>query len=152
MKKEKLHVARQKMAQKLNKKNLPQRPSHGWIRAIREALGMTTYQLADRLGISQSSAVGLEKREKQKTITLRSLETAARALNCRVDYILIPNEPFSITIRNRARLIARKRLLETAHSMELEDQSVSKADMKVHFDDLVQKLIKEGGSELWEDI
>jgi DNA-binding XRE family transcriptional regulator len=37
------------------------RPPRGWVKAIREALGMTTAQLAHRLGIAQPSVVGLEK-------------------------------------------------------------------------------------------
>ncbi len=151
MKAERLYVARQKVTEKLNNVRTPQRPAQGWLRTIRELLGMTTYQFAKRLGIAQSSAVGLEKREKQKAITLRSLEEAARALNCRLEYILIPNEPFKDTLRKRATKLAQKRLLETSKSMELEDQSVSESDMKRHLDILIEQILNEGRSEIWEE-
>ena len=39
------------------------RPSRGWIRAIREALGMTTGQLAKRLGVQQPRVIVLERCE-----------------------------------------------------------------------------------------
>ena len=38
-------------------------PVRGWIKAIREALGMSTAQLAKRLGVKQPSVVALERSE-----------------------------------------------------------------------------------------
>ena len=38
-------------------------PVHGWVKAIRQALGMTTAQLAQRMGIRQPSVVALEQSE-----------------------------------------------------------------------------------------
>ena len=64
------------------------RPEKGWIKAVREALGMTTAQLGKRLGVSQQRAAMLEKAEADCSITLRSLENAAHTLGCRVVYIL----------------------------------------------------------------
>ena len=69
------------------------RPPRGWIKAVREALGMTTAQLAKRLGVSQPRAVGIEKAEARGAITLDSLERAAQALDCRLVYALVPNKP-----------------------------------------------------------
>ncbi len=71
------------------------RPVRGWIRAIREALGMTTAQLGKRLGIRQASVVGLEKSEASKSITLETLERAAHALDCRLVYALVPRKPLA---------------------------------------------------------
>src|SRR5579862_2393390 len=79
-----------------------QRPPKGWIRAIRDALGMTTAQFARRLKIAQPSAVELEQSEASNSITLRTLERAAEALGCRVIYALIPEKPLQETIRNQA--------------------------------------------------
>ena len=55
------------------------RPPRGWIKAIREALGMTTTQFGRRLGVSQSTALGFETSEMRKGIALETLERAARA-------------------------------------------------------------------------
>ena len=50
------------------------RPPRGWIKAIREALGMTTAQLGKRLGVSQPRVLGIENAEVSGSITLDSLE------------------------------------------------------------------------------
>ena len=92
------------------------RPPRGWIKAIREALGMTTAQLAKRLGIAQPSAVGLEKAEASKAITLETLERAARALDCTLVYALVPREPLDTIVQQRASEKARARLRAISHS------------------------------------
>ena len=126
------------------------RPPRGWIRAIRESLGMTTAQLASRLRIAQPSAVGLEKAEADNAITLQSLERAARALDCTLVYALVPREPLDILVEERAREIARERLRTISHSMTLEDQRVEGEDEQAQLERLVQKLIDGPGSALWD--
>ena len=127
------------------------RPPRGWIKAIREALGMTTTQLAQRIGVSQPRVVAIEKAEKNKSITLESLERAAQALDCRVVYALIPRKPLNDLVEERAHIVAEKRLQSTRHSMALEAQSVDKSDEEEQLINLRQRLIKKAGSELWED-
>jgi predicted DNA-binding mobile mystery protein A len=101
------------------------RPPGGWVRAIRETLGMTTRQLADRMGISQPTLVRLEKSEAAGTITLSSLERAAQALGCRVVYALVPHKPLAETIENRAFALAEAQLAAVEQTMRLEAQGVS---------------------------
>jgi len=127
------------------------RPPRGWIKAIREALGMTTAQLAQRIGVSQPRVVAIEKAEKNKSITLESLERAAQALDCHVVYALVPRKPLNDLVEERAHKIAKKRLQSTRHSMALEAQSVDKSDEEEQLKHLIQRLIKKSGSELWED-
>ena len=78
------------------------RPPRGWLRAIRDALGLTTKQLARRLGVSQPRVVALEKGEIEETVTLASLRRAAEALDCRLIYALVPDRPLVDTLRERA--------------------------------------------------
>jgi predicted DNA-binding mobile mystery protein A len=125
------------------------RPPRGWVKAIREALGMTTAQLAKRLGISQPSAVGLEKAEAAKVITLETLERAARALDCTLVYVLVPRKPLETIVRERAREKARERLRTISHSMSLEDQRVREEDEHEQLERLAQKLLEGPGSALW---
>jgi predicted DNA-binding mobile mystery protein A len=91
------------------------RPPRGWIRAIREALGMTSAQLGKRLGVSQPTALAYEKGEMSKSITLDSLERAAHALDCRLVYALVSRKPLQVLAEERARALARKRLHAVAH-------------------------------------
>ena len=127
------------------------RPVRGWIRAIREALGMTTAQLGKRLGIRQASVVGLEKSEASKSITLETLERAAHALDCRLVYALVPRKPLAELVYERAHALAKRRLRSVSHSMVLEDQAVDEEDVKAHLERLVQELMIKRGSALWED-
>ena len=126
------------------------RPPRGWIRAIREALGMTSTQFGKRLGVSQPTALGFEKSEARKGITLETLERAANALDCRLVYALVPKNSLESLVEERALKLAKKRLQTTSHSMALEDQRVDEADEKEHLERMVQKLSHQTGSVLWE--
>src|SRR4051812_41723665 len=81
-------------------------PPAGWIYAIRESLGMTTEQLGRRLGIRKQSAHDLETSEKNRTITLHSLERAAAALGCRLVYALVPETSLQKHVQQQAKQTA----------------------------------------------
>jgi predicted DNA-binding mobile mystery protein A len=135
----------------LHNEELLARPPRGWIKAIREALGMTTTQLGQRLGVTQSRAVAIEQAETKGSITLNSLEKAAHALDCRVVYALVPRQSLENTVEERAALLAKKRLKSTSHSMALEAQNVDAADESEQLKKLTRRLIEKAGSKLWED-
>ena len=127
------------------------RPPYGWIKAIREALGMTTAQLGKRLGVSQPRVVKIEKAEKDGAITLDSLERAAQALDCRLVYTLVPRKPLGDLVAERAKKIAKKRLETTGHSMRLEAQGIEANDEDEQLKNLINKIVAQGGSVLWEE-
>ena len=127
------------------------RPPRGWIKAIREALGMTTAQLARRLGVSQPRAVAIEKAEASSAITFETLERAARALDCHLVYALVPRKPLEALAEERATRLARRRLATTRHSMRLEAQGVDAADEAAQLRQLAKRLLEKSGSALWED-
>jgi predicted DNA-binding mobile mystery protein A len=120
-------VARRHLDARVNKQTPVEklaRPPRGWIKAIREALGMSTAQLARRMEISQPGVVMLEQSEALGTIKLETLQRVAEAMNCQLVYALVPNEPLETMIRERARQIARQHLGSVEHSMRLENQGV----------------------------
>ncbi|MCB9989743.1 MAG: mobile mystery protein A [Rhodospirillales bacterium] len=127
------------------------RPPRGWIKAIRDALGMTTKQLAKRLGVVQSRVVAIEKAETSGSITLDSLERAAQALDCRLVYMLVPRRPLETLVEERAEVLAKTRLAATGHSMKLEAQGVDAQDERAQLKVLTDKIIAQGGSAIWED-
>jgi predicted DNA-binding mobile mystery protein A len=116
-------------------------PVRGWIKALREALGMSTAQLANRLGIKQPSMVALEQSEAKGTIELATLRRVAEALDCTLVYALIPNKPLETTLRDRARVFARRRRGPVEHSMLLEDQKVNPRakDAEERLDEVVRE-------------
>src|SRR5580700_3285084 len=104
-------------------------PIRGWIKAVREALGLTTAQLAKRLGMKQPSVVAIEQSEAKGTIELATLRRVAEALDCTLVYALVPNIPLEATVRERARAFLRRRRGPVEHSMLLEDQKVEGKDV-----------------------
>ncbi|HVA54637.1 MAG TPA: mobile mystery protein A [Gammaproteobacteria bacterium] len=126
-------------------------PPRGWVKAIREALGMTAAQLGRRLGVTQERALAIEKAEVGGAITLDSLQRAARALGCRLVYALVPEKPLDEMVKDRALVLASQRLKSTGHSMALEAQSVEATDEREHLERLTRQLLERGGSELWDE-
>lgn len=127
------------------------RPPRGWLKAIREALGMTTTQLGRRLGVVQSRVVAIEQAETKGTITLNSLEKAAQALDCRLVYALMPRQPLEDIVEQRASLLAKSRLKSTGHTMTLEAQGVDATDESEQLKRLIRQLVEKSGSKLWEE-
>lgn len=153
MRAEDREAARRQLDKRLNQLNADAlaRPPRGWVKAIREALGMTTAQLAKRLGVSQPRVVGIEQAEAKGAITLDSLERAAHALDCRLVYALVPRKPLDALIEARAARLAEKRLGSTRHTMALEAQTMDAHDEDEQRKRLIRKLIEQSGSELWDD-
>src|SRR5580692_10766542 len=115
-------------------------PVRGWIKAIREALGMSTAQLAKRLGIKQPSLVELEQSETKGTIELATLRRVAEALDCTLVYALVPNKPLESMVRDRARVFERKRREYVEHSMLLEGQGVISKGADARLDEIVRDI------------
>lgn len=113
-------------------------PVHGWVKAIRQALGMTTAQLAQRMGIRQPSVVALEQSEVRGTIELATLRRAAEALDCTLVYVLVPNQPLDATVRDRARAFVGPRRTAVEWSMVLEDQRAAREDRDEDVDEIVR--------------
>ncbi len=128
-----------------------QRPPRGWIKAIREALGMTTRQLATRIGVGQSRVVNIEKAEVSGSITLDSLQRAARALDCEFVYAIVPHSSLESMAQDRASTVAKSRVKAARHTMTLEDQRLDEDDEREQVEELARKLTMQSGSALWED-
>ena len=127
-----------------------QRPPRGWIRAIREALGMTTTQLAKRLGVSQPAVVSLERSEALGHVRLDTLQRAAAALDCTLVYTLVPNQPLESLVQSRRREIAEKQLAAVEQSMALENQSVTDRGTQEHLlDELASRI---DAQTLWNEL
>lgn len=127
------------------------RPPKGWLRAVRDALGMTTAQLARRIGVTQPRIVELEKAEVSGAVTLNSLQRAAEALGCRVVYALVPIRPLTQVVHDRAEQLADKQLASVHHTMRLEDQAVQdKQANKELRQQFIQELLRRP-ARLWDE-
>jgi len=121
------------------------RPPRGWVRAIREALGMSAATLSERLGTTAGAVSRLEQSEAADRIRLDTLRRAADALGCDLVYLLVPRRPLTAVVRDRARELAHHQIIATEQTMRLEDQATGKtSEME---DQLTEQLVKRGG--LW---
>jgi predicted DNA-binding mobile mystery protein A len=128
-----------------------QRPPKGWARSIREALGMSLGQLAQRVGVSRETIATLERSEARGTITLASLERLARGLGCRVTYALVPEGGSLEGLRRaRAQEVARKDLEQVSHSMRLEAQGLAPSRERRQLERQVQEILAGNPRRLWE--
>lgn len=125
-------------------------PSAGWIKAIRQALGMTTAQLGRRMGVSQPRIVELEQAEADRSVTLKSLERAAEALGCRLVYALVPNEPLEACVHRQAETVAREHMAAAGHSMRLEDQGTPPTVEAREVARLAAELLTRRPARLWD--
>lgn len=125
-------------------------PSGGWIRTIREALGMTRVQLAKRINVKPQTLADLEAYEATGKITLESLNRLAKALDCRVVYAVIPSKPLAEVRHDRARTIARRQLERVSHSMRLEAQGVGTRQEKRQFHRMVEQILSGNPKKLWD--
>lgn len=127
------------------------RPKNGWIQTIRQLFGISSSQLAKKMGCTRPNIAAFERREKKGTITIQTLEHIAQAMNCKFVYFFIPNKPLEQIFENQARLVAKKRLKSIGHSMELELQGLSVSQKKQQENDLVQELLQGDPKHLWEN-
>lgn len=121
------------------------RPPRGWVRAIREALGMSTTVLAARLGITAGAVTRLEQSEAADRIRLDTLRRAADALGCDLVYLLVPRRPLTAVVHERARELARSQAAAIEQTMRLEDQATGRTSELE--DQLAEQLLERGG--LW---
>jgi predicted DNA-binding mobile mystery protein A len=111
------------------------RPQKGWIRAIREAIGVSAGELGRTLGSSRQLPLQFEKAEARESITLKSLRSVANALDCDVVYALVPRAgSVQKLMENRARNQAGKNVARVEHSMALEDQAAGRIDEAVEME------------------
>ncbi len=124
-------------------------PPKGWIRAIRDALGMTGVQLAKRLKIRPQSVETLEKSEANGSIQLQTLRRAAKALDCTLVYALVPSTSLEGAVQDRARKIAVRDLGRIAHTMKLEAQETGNANLEARINAYIRDVLKE--RDLWNE-
>lgn len=123
------------------------KPAGGWIKAIREALGMSGDQLARRLGVTRFAVRSLEQQERDEGIRLSSLRRAAEALDCRLVYAFVPNKSLENMVGDRAELVARRRLAGVQQTMALEDQALEDDELDAQTARLARTLTN--SRDLW---
>ena len=124
------------------------RPSGGWIRAIRTALGLSSTALAKILKVTHSTVLEYEKGERSRSITLETLGRVADALDAELIVALVPRKPVATTLRARAESIAHEEMRAVIQTMRLEDQEVESEATREEYEKLVTSLLA-NSRKLW---
>ena|ERR1700761_3962801 len=125
-------------------------PQTGWIKMIREALGMSTKQLSKKVGIDQSRISRLENAEIENDLKLSSLKKIAEALNMKFVYGFVPETSLEEMVLDQAKKIALERMAKVDHTMRLEQQELPNDQKQKVLDDLIQKIMIEEPQDFWD--
>ena len=125
-------------------------PKAGWINTIRSSLSMTLEQLAKRIDVSTPAVIQFEKSEVEETITLKTLKKVAEGLNCKLSYVLIPQDnSLNKVLKKQANKKARKMVKNVDNHMALEKQQVKNSAGSVKI--LAKELLENYNSKIWND-
>jgi predicted DNA-binding mobile mystery protein A len=124
-------------------------PSKGWIRAIRNGLGMTAKQLASRLGVAQQAVTRIENEELSGSVTIKTMRRIAEGLDCVFVYGFVPLTSLEETITRQAKKVATQRLSLASQTMSLENQALSKSENEQALSTMVDEIIRKPPSTLW---
>ena len=126
-------------------------PPFGWVRAIREALGMSPQQLAGRLGVTRPRVNTLEKAEVTGSTTIKTLREAAEAMNCTFVYAIVPTTTLDEILRDQVAKKADTELARHHHTMRLENQAMTKVDLADERERLVAEMLAGSLRRVWDD-
>jgi predicted DNA-binding mobile mystery protein A len=126
-------------------------PPTGWLKAIRNAIGMSMLQLGKRLSITKQSVQDIERREKDGSISIKALREAAKALDMQLVYGFVPNDgSLEQLIDRKAKELATHIVQRTSNTMKLEDQENSKQRIEKAIDERAAIIKHEMPKTLWD--
>lgn len=129
---------------------IEKQPYTGWLKAVRGALGITSRQLAQIIGVDMSAVIRLEEREVNGKVTLEMLNRASKAMNCKLIYAIVPiddHDSLDSIVDIRSKKAAKDLLLKVEHSMRLEDQG--SANSMRELNELAQSLKEKMDPRIW---
>lgn len=126
-------------------------PPSGWINAIRTALGMSLQQLGDKMSITKQSVQNIEKREKDGSVTIKSLREVAKAMDMHLVYGLVPVDGnLDALIDRKAKKLATQIVMRTSNTMKLEDQENTKKRIEKAIQERTDSIKNEMPKMLWD--
>ena len=126
-------------------------PPIGWIKTIRTGIGMSLEQLGKRLSVTKQAIQDIENREREGSITIKSMHEIANALDMKFVYAIVPkNGSLDEMIENRALEIAKVIVQRTSNTMKLEDQENSHERIQKAIKERAEEIINKTPKILWD--
>ncbi|MFT4605359.1 MAG: putative DNA-binding mobile mystery protein A [Rhodothermales bacterium] len=125
-------------------------PNDGWLRTIRDALGMSVRQLATRTGLSKTSVNNAEHTEDRRAIRLETLSRIADGLDCDLVYAIVPRHSLRHTLESQAERIAMDLVGRVSESMELEEQGVPSDESRRQLETLMAEILRDRSRNFWD--
>ena len=126
-------------------------PSEGWLKTVRQALGMTGSQLASRLGVTKGRISQAESAELKGGVTLKTMTSMAEAMNCRFIYAVIPDKEIEAVINDQAIKKAKARVKAASTQMALEAQALNRDKLDSEINRIASEIIDKMPSDFWAD-
>jgi len=87
---EKARVEMERRLRPFRRARQARKPSEGWLRAMRQAMGIPVREIAEFMRVTDKMVFQMERSEQKSSICLRRLEDMARAMQCDLVYGLVP--------------------------------------------------------------
>ena len=127
-------------------------PPEGWLRTVRNALGMSGAELAKKMGVTRARVTQAEHVELTGGITLKSMQATAQAMGCRFVYAIIPSsERIEDIITAQARKKAMAIVGTASTHMALENQKLPDDKIAWEVERLTREIAREMPSDFWRD-
>lgn len=128
-------------------------PPIGWIKSIRTTLGMSLQQLGKKLNVTKQAALDIERREREGSITIKSLKDVASALDMQLVYGFVPKDgSLDALIEKKATELAKQIVMRTHQTMKLEDQANSASRIEKAIKERTAAIKKEMPKILWDSL
>lgn len=146
------HVVLQQLIKKVKSArnaHAPRLPKDGWIRTIRQVLGMSGTQFAQQLGYTRNKVSILERKEASGDITINQLKELANGLDADFVYCVVPRRNPEQLIEDQARKKAIEITRKAHQNMFLESQQISNEAQEEQIKFLINEIKQKGGKALW---
>ena len=126
-------------------------PPEGWLRTVRHALGMSGPQMAKRRGVTKARISKAEQDELRGSVTLKTMQSMAEAMDCRFVYAVVPDQEIEEVIKRRALQKAREQVNSASTHMALEAQALNDEQLAFEIDRIASGMLEKMPSDLWSD-
>ncbi len=121
------------------------------IRQIREALGMTQLQLAERSNLRQSIIAEIES-GKRASLCLTTLAKVAKGLNCQSIIRIVPQKMIHDLMDEKSTELAQKIVAASLGSSAIELQKPKRSVINAMIKEIKKDILDNRKSSLWQKI